>query len=289
MSENANEGLADSIQAYLAFPTHEEDLCRLLDQELFAPSAKRWQELPEVLFTLRQRVRQSGPQPEGNGGPVGECGVKYFLDRLGSSGCALGVFLELMRRANPLQRNAISARLEQVFWEEYDGVLLHPGVKVLLHDLAVSGREIVVLEAERLLTELHYSATLGRARGLHLTSRIQAIRWGQGGLLDEQGVAAWEVLVDYFFLQRAAAEDIRRASRLKASGESTAARLTRMGTYGGTHFRRAFLHVSSPHLLVQEYLKDGTHPEHLRDLIEYGKSREKLEFSVLLPFVPDPA
>ncbi|HST57567.1 MAG TPA: hypothetical protein VLK84_02695 [Longimicrobium sp.] len=191
------------------------------------------------------------------------------------------MFFDVMERAHPRDRNQISEAVERAFWDEFDGVLLHPQVRALLANLTAVGRDAVVIEAESLLGQFHWAEDMKEARRWHIESRLRGMSSGRRGVISEGAVAAWEFLADYFLLQRATAEDIRNASRTKAAGESTAARLSRMDAYNRTHFSRTHLHVSFSTSMLDEYLAGRHHPQQLIRLAEYGRSRQALDAPVL--------
>lgn len=274
-------------EACFVFPDHVRDLCLLsdLDGPIHRPGP--WQALSANLGGLRSRVREAEARKAQHTPIIGQhhC-LEYFLHRLATGSNVLYVLTEVLERAAPSNRYAISEAVEQAFWNEYDGVLLHPWIRMLLQHLEISGAETVMLEAERLLGELHWASSLKQARIFHANSRARAIRSGHTEEVDEHSVAAWELLADYFLLQRALAEDVRRASRIRAAGETTAARLARIDAYGRTYFHQTRRHVSSPRLMVREWVRSTGERIDLPSLVAYGKSRQGVKRSVLLSYVP---
>lgn len=205
--------------------------------------------------------------------------TKYFLDQLASSWNVLPVFLTIMEDAHPDRRFAISRAVERAFWNQHDGMLIHYCITSLVKHLERTGQEEVIHQAKRLIVELHRARNMEEAMEAHLTSRLHAGMQGCYDDLDEDSVAAWELLADYFLLQRACAQDVRKAARTRAPGESTAARLTRMANR--LHFTSALRHVFSPYALLDRYLKLGSDPCELIDLSDYGRTRQHLKDSVL--------
>jgi hypothetical protein len=284
MSQNSSA--FDPRDAWFVFPSSAHDLYLLRGSEYACARGLRAQhhELPADLWTLRERIHDV-PGVTGEDRSNQPVGRDHLLRRLDTSWTVIAVFREVMERAAARERHEISAAVERSFWNEHDGVLLHPWIRALLEKLKTSGREFVILEVERLLGQLHWAEDMKEARRWHLNSRLRAVGKGASGELDEKSVAAWEFLTDYFLMQRAAAEDVREASRRKSDGESTAARLMRMDAYDRTHFSRTRLHLSFPHSLLDEYRAGGdTHD--LAALAEYGKSRAEMDGSVLISWLP---
>jgi hypothetical protein len=201
-------------EAYLVFPTRRRDFDVLEDLEASGQPVEYWDAPPEYMAHLYARLAGAEADPGDMycfpGQPYDK---SYFRHRLATTWNALAVFIEIMERAAPRARYAISADIERRFWNEYDGVLLHPRIRALLERLEQTGNIAVLAEAEHLLARLYRSPSMKAARYEHLSSRVRAGYAGLHGELDEEAVASWELLADYILLQRACAVDIRKSSR----------------------------------------------------------------------------
>jgi hypothetical protein len=268
--------------AHLIFPSRASDF-KLLGGNELSLSPPDCYPCPKHLEYLNDRLYVCGGGDEFWGPLESRITDKsYFLSRLETAWNAFSVFSEIMERAVPHERYAISAAVERAFWNEYDGVLVSPWIKSLITHLAHRHQPDAVDQATQLLVELHRAKDMNQARRAHLDRRLGAVYAGRADYLDDEGVAGCELLADYFLLQRACAEDVRNASRKRARLESTAARLTRMdNAQPGLHFRRTLAYVSNPSALFDEWILLGNDPATVDDLSQYGRSRGHLNSSIL--------
>ena len=164
---------------------------------------------------------------------------------MGASGFALAPFRDIIASTAFERREEMSQIAKAEFWGRFDGYLLAPTVLDLLAWAEASAGRWIVDEAQRIQQSLSRPFTWSDLLREHAKVRLQWLEAGADGLGDPT-VAVCEFLADYFFVQRAFADDVRWASRYRASGEPAAAVLARAHQAGKLRLRGALSHICVP-------------------------------------------
>jgi hypothetical protein len=200
-----------------------------------------------------------------------------FLARMKENWSVVDLFQALLRVVPPEHQHAVSAAVESSYWASYGAVLIHPLVSALVAKLGEHDDGQVLYLANYTGWRLQ-GAPMGKwARLEHRLGRLGMLKTGRQGTPDA-AVAAGEFLVDYLYMQRAIAEDVRRASRTRARGESTAARLDRLVSRNSNR-DEAWQYLSDPRSIAEEFAVSDQRT--MDDLIAYGRARRFPEEGVL--------
>lgn len=201
---------------------------------------------------------------------------RHVLQRLDITWSVIDLFQDLLREVPPRYQHAASAAVEGAYWTRYAAVLVHPLVAALVSKLRLRNKKILHV-ANYAGWRLQGAAMGQDARLEHRWGRLGMIEAGQQGTPDD-AVAAGEFLVDYLYMQRAIAEDVRSASRTRARGESTAARLDRLVSRNSNR-DAALQYLSDPRSMAAEFAVSDQRT--MDDLIAYGRARRLPEGGVL--------
>lgn len=210
--------------------------------------------------------------------------TKEFLERLRVSWSIADLCEDLLLEVTPSLRSTVSEAVERAYWNEHGSVLLHPWVHRLVNHLQDAGGGGVLHQVNYAGWRLQV-CTLSQATSEHPTWRIGVLAEGMRGA-DPFHVAAGEFLIDYLYVQRALAEDVRVASRRKGAFESTAARLNQIDHGYTNHRDRARFHISFSDRIANLSRDFGTR-EKIDTFLAYAHTRRIPEEGVLVRFASE--
>jgi hypothetical protein len=200
---------------------------------------------------------------------------EYYVSLLSTKMNATLVFLNanMPDRVPADVMPSVDDAIADAYWNVYLGCLMPPRVLRALHAASdgPSGQMLMeMLETTR--REVFAAPTLDDATELHATFRLQCILQGAEQYLTDFQAAAGEFFTDYILLQRAISEDIRRAERERASGETRASVLERMDRAAELEFEKVIGVVLRPQRMVDMI------PAHRRAEIDEFARRRKPVF-----------
>lgn len=169
---------------------------------------------------------------------------------------------------------AVDDAIAEAYWEKYLGCLTPPRVLETLREQAEAGStgELMLEEVESAREEIFDAPTLEDAADVHASFRVQFLDQGADGYLTDYQVAVGEIMADYLLLQRAIAEDIRRAEQERAEGQPRAAILEEMDRSAELEFETMLSKVLRPSRVVDMI------PSHRRSEIEEFATRRRQLF-----------
>lgn len=179
---------------------------------------------------------------------------EYFVGLLATKVNATLIFIHahLPDRVPSDRLAAVDDALAEAYWSTYQGCLMPPRVLRVLAKASEGAAGQMLIEAvEAARQEMFAAPTLPDAIELHAQFRLQALLYGVDNYCTEYQCAAGEFLMDYLLLQRAIVEDVRRAERERAPGETRAAVLERMDKKAELEFEKAIGVVLRPQRIVE--------------------------------------
>lgn len=194
--------------------------------------------------------------------------AEYYVALLGNVMNATVVFLNagMEGKMDPDTLSEVDEAIADAFWNEYEGCLTPPRVLRSIQRAATgpSGK-IMVEDLDDVRQQLFDAENLEEAAEIHADARLQFLMRGAERYLTDTQVAVGEVTTDYLLLQRAIAEDIRRAERERDPGQPRASVLERLDR--------------SAELMFEEMLSQVLRPQRIVDLIPQGRREDIASFA----------
>lgn len=163
--------------------------------------------------------------------------------------------------------------IAEAYWEKYLGCLTPPRVMHTLREQAEAGStgELMLEEVESARQELFDAPTLEDAADVHASFRVQFLDQGADGYLTDYQVAVGEIMADYLLLQRAIAEDVRRAEDERLDDQPRAEVLEEMDRSAELEFETMLSKVLRPNRVV-----DMIPGPRRSEIEEFAKRRRQL-------------
>lgn len=174
---------------------------------------------------------------------------EYFRRLLGSRMSATMVFLMAHNSGwvPEDQLAVVDDAIADEFWTRYEGCLVPPRVLALLRKVSAGDAgQVLIQTVESVRTELFSMESLDEAVRLHVQARVRFVQDGSAQRLTDTQVAAGEFMSDYLLLQRAIYDDIQRAEKQKAGGQTRGALLEEWDRQVKLKFDKAVAHVLRP-------------------------------------------
>lgn len=154
-------------------------------------------------------------------------------------------------KMSPERLKKVDDVIAETYWETYEACLLPPRVlKTILRNAIGPSGQLLLEELDQARQEIILADSLEEAKDIHADRRLQFLMRGAERYLTDSQVSVGEVMADYFLLQRAVAEDIRRAENEREEGMPRTSVLEKLDRAAELEFEKMLTHVLRPQQVI---------------------------------------